>query len=240
MKTLYLFATSLRADPYVNAIVHSVHNLDVTAVTVVTITESGSTRSEAAATSVLSSITRLLHELCEEATEDAPHLYTEALKSVVDFRALTVPLNDLDLRIAELTKKGNAIFDVTALRKDLLVDIVALCTSRSFTRIYTFELRREPHYDQRDLIHNLRLGADYIYRNLTASTAVQLAVSRIQSRTISTKTLLAATGLLVVALILTQIFWPRGWVMTLFALASVACGIVQTLALFLRDQRPRR
>lgn len=96
--------------------------------------------------------------------------------------AATIKLSDLREELRARAKAG-CVFDVTALKNNLLVDVVLTLVALHSSEIYSFELRKRPVYDQQDLYHALS-GDDYTYRNLTESDPVSAAVQRIRRWTI--------------------------------------------------------
>jgi hypothetical protein len=81
--------------------------------------------------------------------------------------------------LRRLSRGDHRIFDVTALKKSLLVDVAATLLALDKDTVYSFELKRAPSFDQRDLFHRLRHQEDYEYRNLLASEPVRSAAKRL-------------------------------------------------------------
>lgn len=217
-RELVIFATSLSPDPYINSILHSITHLNVQSVRIVVIGEPQDTnQSDGAqrATQVIQSITEQLESLAagkylRRSTPDAPgeveplrgnnaaEPYRRALQVLNrgGSSGIVVPLADLYSYLRRLSQNGQCIFDATALKKSLLVDVAATLLALDRDTVYSFELKRAPHFDQRDLFHRLRHQEDYEYRNLLASDTVRKAASRLRRWTIQSSWLAGVAGVL--------------------------------------------
>jgi hypothetical protein len=77
--------------------------------------------------------------------------------------------------LAQLVRQSSScLFDVTAIRKAYLADLVALSLNGPITRLMTFNLQRKPEYDRPwdMLLHNL-LPNDYSYVDLLDTSVFQ-------------------------------------------------------------------
>ena len=140
-KSLYTFATSLRPDPYINALAYAVQHQGVKAYNVVVITETEYNHDDEEevaefATTVVSKITNQLSELSEgryiatdksgdQKLEELTNtkgitVYKECLETInrEGATAIIIPLSELDSRLRKFASKGNCIFDVSALKKE--------------------------------------------------------------------------------------------------------------------------
>lgn len=245
MTILNLFVTSERPDPYINAIAYCVEHRKVDTIRLITISGHGypDERSKALALSVLSNIRSQLVALGEgrylefdpgsdpEAVDafhnaDARAFYGNLLTRIErDCRVSTqvISHSELDAELLELGKDAKSYFDVTALRKSLLVDVTALLISRGVRGVHTFELLRAQRYDITDLYHDLRFEQDYVYRELTDSAPVSQAIARMERPTIRLRWML--TLLSAVSLLSLVVGWRIGgdgiWI-ALSAIGSVA------------------
>jgi len=151
---------------------------------------------------------------------------------------IVIRLEELDDSLRQFMTEGSSLFDVTALRKELVVDVVALLLSRGCSEIYSFEIVKSPlYYDDRDLIHSLdESHDDFHYRNLTVSAPVQTALDRIVSRSIRFRTLLAFTASLGLLLIAAQTFFSHTPLMSILGAVSIAASIGSYLFPLVRDR----
>ncbi|GGM74824.1 hypothetical protein GCM10010106_21630 [Thermopolyspora flexuosa] len=106
--------------------------------------------------------------------------------------------------------KGVAFFDVTTLKKHLLVEVVAILLSRGCTRVHSFDLIKAPTHDERDLIHNLKPSV-FAYRTLSQSRHIANAQKRMLARSLTLKTLLLITGLVAALVLLVEILFDETW-----------------------------
>jgi len=250
MKTLYLVATSERPDPYINTLVHTL-SLGVSSVTIVVIGEHEypDEHEESLASTVLANISTQLRSLAAgrylsdvgqpgrtnhiSIDEDDARVYARCLDHLNQHSvtSVVIPLYDLDDRLKGFTSSGPCIFDVSALKKKLLVDVVALLLSRGFSEVYSFELLKSPTYDQRDLIHALRRD-EYLYRNLTDSTPVRKALERVTSRYVRFRTMVRVTLILLFLVGVPQILFADSWLTRVFGSLSAVASIASFLFLF--------
>jgi hypothetical protein len=151
---------------------------------------------------------------------------------------LTISWNDLDAELGRFLEAGAVIFDVTTLKKNLLVDVVALLLSRGRTEIFSFEqvTSGQPRYDERGLIHALSPNG-FVYRSVAESKHVEKARARFVAKAITFRTALVVTALVSLVVILVQVFFDNT------ALESIILGIASVAAIaswlytFVRDDR---
>jgi hypothetical protein len=236
----YVFVSSERPDPYVNAICAMIkHHSDIR-ITFVGISDPHSKRAEEVATKVY----RMISELAENRYEGVDprgnievrpiqgcDLYRKAAGILRETKEdVTVPRDELDDRLREFTRRGEAIFDVTALQKNYLVDLVSLLTSRRIGKVCYFNNKKPPTFTEEDLIHAL-LSDDYDYVDLAQSKNVQKAVNRIgrfsayRQVTVYTAAAVAIAGIPLMA------FGPQSpifnWIQGMSAVAGVTAGLIQ-------------
>jgi hypothetical protein len=250
VKTLYLVATSERPDPYINTLVHTL-SLGVSSVTIVVIGEHeyDDEREESLASTVLANISTQLRLLAAgrylsdavqpgrtnhvRIGQDDAKVYARCLEHLNQHSvtSVVVPLYELDDRLKGFISSGPCIFDVSALKKKLLVDVVALLLSNGFSEVYSFELLKSPTYDERDLIHALR-HEEYVYRNLTDSAPVRKALERVTSRYIRFRTMVRIALILFFLIGVPQILFADSWLTRIFGSLSAVASIASFLFFF--------
>ncbi len=77
--------------------------------------------------------------------------------------SVVIPIQELDERLRRFAATGQCIFDVSALKKNLLVDVVATLLSLQYSEVYSFELLQRQVYGPEDLYHGLRPRVKIIY-----------------------------------------------------------------------------
>jgi len=264
---LYIFVTSWRPDPYVNALVYSLQHFDIAQVYFASIVENdygneddrddeqadhdGKEEKKAAKSlnEIKTGIEERLQELAkgiytrvypdgsEEEVEIGPEgaaLYKSCVSMMerLEVTSVTFPWIDLNRRLARYSEDGHGIFDVTALKNNLLVDVVIGLLSRGSTRIFAFEILKtgKPSYDERDLIHNMkekgkRTPGEYVYRNLLENQNVKSAIARIVSRSLQVRSLIILTSVVATIIVLIQIFYARSWPETVVAVVAAVAAI---------------
>lgn len=251
MRTLYVFATSTRPDVYINVLAYSVDHLQASSVCVIVISEHDYPQKEdegrLLATTVVARLNEQLGELAEghyirypgadnhrEITDldNYPNagIYKKCLNVVNQTGTWkTIPLSDLDKSLKSFVKNSNCIFDVSALKNNLLVDVIATLLSLKFSEVYSFELKKPQSYGQSDLYHNLKENEDFAYRNLTTSKPVKQSLARISKWSLKSKYVLMATAMLLVCLVALGIFGKNSdllyWVNIGAILASIGSYI---------------
>jgi hypothetical protein len=151
---------------------------------------------------------------------------------------MVVQWSELDKELGNWVTSGRSRFDVTTLKKNLLIDVVALLLARGCTEVYSFELLKTPNYDDRDLIHALTPN-EYRYRSIAESRHVEAARRRMVSRSLTFRSIVwvtVAIGLLVIAV---QILFPRSWIQSMVVSTATATSIAAWLYAFRRDNPSR-
>lgn len=267
MKTLYIFATSERPDVYINTFAYVLSHLQVTSIYVVVISEHDYPEeveaSKLLASTVVANIYRQLSELSNgnyvEFTRDSNsqsvqrviplqnrsdiEIYQRCLDTINQSGTSTgivIPLSDLDKKLREYVAKGSCIFDVSALKKNLLVDVVAILLSIGFSEVYSFELnplKKKQTYDQRDLYHNLQHNRDFIFRNLTTSTPVKLSLRRIRRWSARSRAIMFFTAVMAALFIPLSIFWKESPLLTSLNIAAMIASIGSYLFLLVYERK---
>lgn len=226
VKELYIFATSRRPDPYVNILVHVAQKFDLEHVHFIGIIEHDYQREsgEKHAAAIAGATRHLLEDLAEgryvdrgrrfELTDGESALYRRCLDRLkyVPMSSLGIRWSDLGCTLRKFQKGGGALFDVTALKKNLLVDTMALLLSGVETEVCVFELLKTPSFDVEDLIHKLTEDQDYKYRRLTDSRHVKEARKRMVSGSLTMRALGAITLATIVPVVIVEIFWRDTWI----------------------------
>ena len=262
MKKICIFATSDRPDLYINAITCAVQHLGVGAVIVIVISEynehnylEDSQQPQLKATKVIGNISNQLDALQRgkylsttrggklkesdlEITEGVG-VYGKCLDVINQSGAtgITIPHTHLQHAIRGYIYKGNCIFDVSALQKNLLVDVVSILLSYGFSDIYNFELKKTPSYGQEDLYHRLKQGESFEYRNLTISDPVQGCLRRISWWVAPSRAILIFTVVFSATFVPVSIFWQESYLWTLFNVFTMIASLVSYFSLFLPDTK---
>jgi hypothetical protein len=225
---LYIFTTSPRADPYVNIIVHATQKFELKQIHFISIeehdyrNEGGDRRAAAiagATQDLLESLAAgqyLNHEQIEAISDDGAAVYQRCLDRLrfVKISSLGVRWADLGNTLKSFANGNAALFDVTALKKNLLVDAVALLLPQAQTDVWTFELLKTPTFGADDLVHNLVEDRDYKYRRLTDSLHIKAARRRMLSASLTMRTLVVITLAVTIPVVVVQVFWPNSWLQT--------------------------
>jgi hypothetical protein len=204
---LYIFVTSPRPDPYVNVLMHLFRNRPVSAINYVALIEHDYTSEQMAErlSDIEADVGHLLDELARgfyagnriELDSAWSGAYRECRVELdrIPVQRLSISWDDLDSELLKFLRGAPVMFDVTTLKKNLLVDVVALLLSRGWTNIYSFELvtSGQPQYDDKGLIHALG-PTGFRYRSLAESKHVEKARSRIVSRSITFRTFFIVTA----------------------------------------------
>jgi hypothetical protein len=247
---LYIFVTSPRPDPYVNILVHATRRFDLKEIHFIGITEHEyqSEAGEQRAATIAAATNDLLDRLAQgkyvdrdqvvDLDEAGAEVYRRCIEGLKYVRTSSEGIRwaDLGARVSEFARGGASLFDVTALKKNLLVDAVALLISLGESGVWTFEILKAPTYGVSDLVHNLTEERDYKYRCLTGSRHVEEARKRMILGAVTLRTLIAATAAILVPVLAVQLFWPS----TVFQSFIVAIGTTTSIAgwLFFMRLRP--
>ncbi|MBD2898406.1 hypothetical protein amrb99_73760 [Actinomadura sp. RB99] len=244
---LYIFASSDRPDPYVNVLVHALSTYPLVEVRFIGIREHEYSneqvdgRVNATLTAVYARLEELASGLSGEdyspsVDMNGRALYRTCLEKLEDVQvgASVISWPELDQRLGRLAAHGRPMFDVTTLKKNLLMDVVALLLSRDCSDVFNFELLKAPNYDERDLIHALRPN-EYKYRSIAESRHIEAARRRMVSRSMTFRSIawltLAITGIVAAV----QIFFPNGWGQAAVTVIATATSIAAWLYFFRRE-----
>lgn len=257
-RELVVFVTSGLPDPYVNCLTHAILNLGVESATVVLVTESGVSPNPTdarEATQILRVITEQLEALCQRKylhrsspvadpvvepllVDSSPECYRRVLDVLNSggATAKAVPITDLYAYLRQKSRTNNCLFDVTGLRKGLLMDLAAALLALDNDKVHSFELKRAPRFDQTDLFHSLKLHEEYEYRSLLSSPVVRAAVKRLRHWTVQAKTLALTTLVLLAVGIVLLRAGREVQVIGYVSLISGVASIASWLAPFVRKR----
>ena len=152
-------------------------------------------------------------------------------------------INYLDLRkeLASIHKKEpNSIFDVTAVKKSILGDIISCSIIEGIHNIYTFDLKIKPNYDEpwimlfHDLEDDNSKRNDYQYINIVDTPIFRNCSNSILARTLPFKlSLIIAFIVLIAMLVINYYYGEINWlVQVTFIFASIASLLSLLLNLF--------
>lgn len=259
MKPLYIFATSERPDAYINTLAYTIEHLQVTAIHVIVISEHDydeEVREDALlASTVVANISEQLRALSSERyiknwndsgskvavplpSPSNIEVYKRCLEAMnkSGTTGIVVPLSNLDRTLRSYVSKNGCIIDVSALKKNLLVDVVATLLSIGFSEVYSFELKKKQTYDQADLYHNLRVNDDFVFRNLARSDSVARSLNRISRWTARSRAIMIFTAILAAIFIPLDLLWKDSTLLSAFNIAAMAASIGSYLYLFVRER----
>lgn len=242
---LYIFTTSELPDPYVNVLAHSLRNFALVEVCFVRIKEPDVNEDDVRISRIQQKIYARLEELAKERLDDdgvplidaaGRVVYNECLEKLDNIRVVSnvIPLLDLDRQLTEFTAAGRPLFDVTALSKQRLMDVVALLLSRGCSDVYTFYLKKSPSHNESDLIHALTVN-EYTYASIAESRHIETARRRMVARTLTFRSIVWITLAIAIAVAVVQALFPEGWPQSVVTVAATATSIAAWLYFFRRD-----
>lgn len=192
-RILYTFATTDRPDVYINSLAYTIKHHSIDKFQIIVISEHGYSNEEDSdkASKIFSSICNQLECLVDSKyynhqskstieIDCDTHIYEECLDVINEGGTtfIVIPGSKLEKKLKEYIKLGDAFFDVSALKKNLLIDVVSYFLSIGYRDVYSFELFKKATFDQGDLYHELG-PKDYKYRNLTNSDIVKNSMKRV-------------------------------------------------------------
>jgi hypothetical protein len=207
----YIFTSSPNPDPYVNAICGIESKYGPAAVSFIQLNDGG----DMYPGDIISLVSNRLKEMSrgsyqrrDDTSADIPQegreCYTRLLRALETFGEFrNVPLGQLDSQLSTLLASGRTVFDVTALRKDYLVDLVALLISRGVKDIGYFHLKKTETRDENDMFHSLNPNT-FEYLDVSRSRNVRLASDRISRQSVAVRILFATFTILALAAIVLQ------------------------------------
>ncbi|MER6825662.1 hypothetical protein ABT352_06715 [Streptosporangium sp. NPDC000563] len=215
-----------------NVLVHVLQTRLISSVHYISISEHGYTAEQVndRLISITAGIHTYLHKLRDRLRDGgnpvAATLYEKCLDKLdsISTRNEVVSWFELDEKLKDFSSSGLSIFDVTSLKKNLLVDVVALLLSRGCTRVYNFELLRPPNHDESDLFHSLD-EAEFTYRSLSESRHVGVAQKRMLANFLTLRQLAVVTSGVTAFVLLVQVFFGSTWLQTSVVVLGTATSI---------------
>lgn len=258
--------TSWQPDPYINVLAYALQHFKLSQVYYVSIAEHGYVNEDGtederqSLAKIRAGIESRLRELAEgrytrhskdgkpgetvSLGADDARFYQKCMVQLepLENTSVVIPWSELDRRLTSFANDGLGIFDVTTLKKNLLVDAVVILISRGCTNVFDFEITKKgPRtYDERELIHNLRehneisLG-DFVYRNLAENEHLVRAEKRLVAHSLRVRSLIAVTGAVGLTVLIVQIFFSRSWPEIAVGIAATTAAISAWAAPLLRD-----
>lgn len=185
--SLYIFVTSERPDQYLNSIMHCYFHRGIRTITFLHITGVATNgKGAGASTGVVSlSVSRTVQMLMDHLTKGTYRFFQEPrqdemvdLSAVYDEKDLMmlkskykqcldadiswanreIKYSELRAELARINKKdAGSLFDVTAVNKVFLGDILSCCIVEGIRNLYTFDLEHEPNFGEpwKMLFHEL-------------------------------------------------------------------------------------
>ena len=245
---LYIFVTAARPDPYINVLVHVLRQYAVSAVHYVAVIEHDYTteQMEERLSDIETNVGILLNQLSDGFYDDRSIevepgwilVYKECRDKLdrIPVQRVSVPWNDLDARLKKFISGSRVMFDVTTLKKNLLVDVTALLLSRGFTELFSFEVITSgpPKFDEFGLIHALSPNG-YRYRSLAESKHVERARNRLVAHSVTFRTLLLVTCAVGLAVLTIQVFFSNTILESIIVALATIAAIAGLLSTLLRD-----
>ncbi len=273
-KSLYIFVTSERPDQYLNSIIHCFLHESVRKVVFLYIRGFGGNPpgsydvNKGLSLSVFRKVQSLLELLSQgtyryfvgqktgemvslqqlyQPTDYAllKNTYKQCLDADIRWEYTDIDYLNLRDELAQIHKKEpDSMFDVTAIRKSYLGDIVACCIVEGIHSLYTFDLKIDPNFDEpwTMLIHELRTDdkeqSRYQYADIVDTPVFKACSKSVLVRTppIKISLLLAAIFLLV----LLVVYFYSGETNRLIQGAFIVAAIASLLSVYFAFFPPRR
>ncbi len=259
MKPLYIFATSERPDAYINTLAYSLDHLQVTSIFVIVISEHDYdeevSEGELLASTVVANISEQLsvlsvgkyidtwsnsgnRHIIELQNQTKIDIYKRCLEAMNQSGTTgkVIPLSNLDNTLKAYVSNSSCVIDVSALKKNLLVDVVATLLSIGFSDVYSFELKKKQRYNDTDLYHNLTVNTDFIFRNIARSESVTRSLKRISRWEARAKAIMLFTALLAIIFVPLSLIWKDSYLLSALNIAAMIASIGSYLFLFVRER----
>ena len=169
----------------------------------------------------------------QERVMSVQRMYKQCL-DVVNWRHRDVSYLDLRKELAQIHRKEpDSIFDVTAIKKRYLGDIIAASIIEGIQKLYTFDMKASPNFDEpwTMLFHDLHADVPesrrYQYVNIVDTLVFRECSNSILVRTLPLKiSLIAAVGLLLLALGIYFFYGQINWFIQITSIASAVAGLL--------------
>ena len=252
---LVIFASTDRADPLINVIVHCVRNLGIDRVQLCKVSDGpGGAVEQNSATRLAADVERQFEALADgrywpKSSSDPVVIdISDADKTMYRdtwVKVLRRNLNPTNVSAAEIpsvilsmrSRNVPPVIDVTTVKNRLLVDIALLAAAHKVDDLCSFEFLDtvKPQYDHRALLHSVSSGS-VRYRNLLAEETARSSLQIIRRWTVSGKLLASSLVVLFLIVATLQFFVEEGgWAIT----GAVAGLILSSVNLGLGLRRDR-
>lgn len=245
-RELIVFTTSRRPDPYVNSLAFLLSAGGLQRITFINIFDPVDPPT-AAAGEIAHDVRTLVQSLCEGkypttsgdtlVEQRVAECYQDMMRQLnaVTVESTTWARDELPEQL-RISVSRRAIFDVTALRKDLLADVITLLISLGHPAAFTFELRSAPHFDSRDLYYVIATS-DFSYSNLLAGKNVQRALRRVAIGRQNRRNLLITSAAILPVVVLVNLLWSESILAGSLNWIAGAASIVSWLAYFFANDQ---
>jgi hypothetical protein len=260
-KSIYLFVTSQRPDPYVNAIAHCVLHASVERVVFIHVRGTPGAADEIDLSAVALRNVQIQMDLLAngqyryfdgessgktvnlgdvygpQELSELKDLYLRCLQQNVNWSHRQIAYSALRYELSRMKSEApNSLFDVTSVSKSLLGDIIAAAILEDIDAFYTFDLRIKPNFDEpwRMLIHEARGASALQDRRYAYVNMVDTPVFRSCANSILVRgpRLILPLGAAVVLLAMAVAHYLiRGEVTTFIQITSIASGVASLLSL---------
>lgn len=166
------------------------------------------------------------------------NIYNKANNQINKTTPLARNIDYLELEeiIKNYIKKGNCIFDVSALKNNLLIDITFMLLANNFLEFYCFELTKKRNFGSEDLYHNLNIEEDFIYRKLSDSKFVANSVNRISKFTVRFRWITIFAVFILSIFFAISFFYEESDILHILKYIAVLVSFVSFLAIFIPEK----
>lgn len=269
-KTLFIFVTSERPDQYLNPVVHCLLYEQVSSIIFVHIKNFGGvtpingSNEKGISGKVSRNVQMLLESLSkgvyrffdsqDDKTVDLKNIYIERIEGIKEIykQCLDIEVNwshrdidylDLRKKLALAKKEGDCIFDITAIGKSFLGDILAASIIEGINNLFTFELKTKPNFDEpwTILFHDLKVDGGknkYQYVNIVNTPIFKECSNSLLVRTPSLIISLIVAFLFLVITLIVYFFY--GEMNSFLQITFIASSVISFLSLYFNFFPPRR
>jgi len=160
--------------------------------------------------------------------------YRQCLDMRVRWEDKDINYSNLRKEMARINKGDpGSIFDITAIKKLFLGDIIAASIIEGVHKLYTFDLKTKPNFDEpwKMLIHDLLAdntsGRKYDHVNIVDTPVFDECANSILVRTLPLKmSLVVASLFLIAALVVYFIYGEVNWFIQITSVTSAVAGLL--------------
>lgn len=162
--------------------------------------------------------------------KDGLEVYNRAIK-VLNSKVggATIEHKDLVKEVGKIIEDyKDAIFDVTSLKKNLLVEISTICLAKNFKQIFSSEIiNKEIKHDESEVYHTLIKNNQFKYRNILDSKHIDSSLRSIFRKDFFIKIALALLFVLMIVIVSFFIEDTKFvWIMTILNLLGIAGTVI--------------